>query len=304
MFFDHNKPFRHSKGLIMTVIPLIRLMRPHQWIKNFFVLAPLFFTPSALNSQSVLMAVAGFLCFCLISSSIYIVNDYADVEKDRLHPTKKFRPLAAGLIGNKQALSLATILVITSVFCGLILNSQFAIIMIMYGLLNVGYSFSFKHIPIIDVFCIALGFVFRVEAGSCLINITPSVWILLCTGLLALFLGLSKRRDDVVHGLDDTHRKALQGYNLQFIDQAIGVSLTSVIICYIMYTTDSQVMARLGTDQLYTTIPFVMIGVFRYLQIVFVDQNSGSPTKIVLKDRMIQACVVAWAVLFAVLIYV
>ncbi|MGQ9368827.1 decaprenyl-phosphate phosphoribosyltransferase [Azospirillum sp. ST 5-10] len=285
------------------VLALARLMRPHQWIKNGFVLAPLFFTPSAVSTGSVVRAVLAALCFCLVASAVYIVNDYVDREADRSHPTKRLRPIAAGLVSPALAFAAMAALLAAGLGGAFLLAPAFMAFAAAYLMLNLGYSLRLKHVAILDVLIIAVGFVMRVEAGAVVVAITPSVWILVCTFLLALFLALAKRRDDLVRDLGASHRKALDGYNKPFLDTAFTVVVAALVVSYIIYTTDDDVVLRMETSRLYLTIPFVVAGVFRYLQLTLVEERSGSPTRIAVSDPFMVATILGWIATFAALIY-
>ncbi|HEX6977883.1 MAG TPA: decaprenyl-phosphate phosphoribosyltransferase [Alphaproteobacteria bacterium] len=283
---------------------LLRLMRPRQWVKNAFVGAPLFFTPPAWAPQPVAAVILTVLVFCLLSSAVYVINDYADREADRLHPVKCKRPIAAGEVAPGTALVLGGLLVAAAAAVALTLLpwavTQFAV---LYLALNLLYSFWLKHISLLDVLIVSAGFVLRVDAGAAAIDVDPTVWIVVCTGLLALFLALAKRRDDVAKVMSHDHRPSLAGYNLRFIDTALAMILGALLVSYLIYTTDSAVIARYGTDRLYLTAPFVIAGVLRYLQITLVEQRSGSPTDIALTDRFLIIAVLGWIIVFGALIY-
>ena len=279
------------------------LMRMHQWVKNVFVLAPLFFTPDAGAFSSVATVFAGFLCFCALSSAVYICNDYADREADRLHPEKRHRPLAAGSLSTAEAFSLASLLGALGLAGAYALSLPFFVIAVGYCALNLAYSFVLKHVSILDIIVITVGYILRIEAGSALIDVRPSVWMVICTGFLALFLALAKRRDDLVKTVETDHRRSLDGYNRQFVDSSLMVIVGALIVSYAIWTTDALAMERLGSESLYLTIPFVLAGVLRYLQIVMVEERSGSPTRIVLGDRFIILAVLGWLLTFGLLIY-
>lgn len=283
---------------------ILRLMRPRQWVKNAFIGAPLFFTPSVWAPQSIVAVILTVLVFCLLSSAVYVVNDYADREADRLHPVKRKRPIAAGEILPGVALAFGGLLVAATAAVALMLLpwavTQFAV---LYFALNLLYSFWLKHISLLDVLIVSAGFVLRVDAGAAAIAVDPTVWIVVCTGLLALFLALAKRRDDVVKSMSHDHRRSLAGYNLRFIDTALAMTLGALLVSYLIYTTDSAVIDRYGTDRLYLTAPFVIAGVLRYLQITLVEERSGSPTDIALTDRFLIIAVLGWIVVFGALIY-
>jgi decaprenyl-phosphate phosphoribosyltransferase len=287
-----------------TPAALFRLVRPRQWVKNAFVAAPLFFTPAAWAKPQVLSAVLAIVVFCLLSSAVYVINDYADREADRLHPDKKTRPIASGEISPAFALAVAGLLVIiASVLAVRFLPKGAVTIAALYLAINLLYSFWLKHVALLDVLMVATGFVLRVDAGAAAIHIEPTVWIVVCTGLLALFLALAKRRDDLAKQLAEEHRPSLAGYNRRFIDQALSMVLGALLVSYLIYTTDQSVIARYGTDKLYLTAPFVIAGVLRYLQITLVEERSGSPTDIALTDRFLIATVLGWVAVFGLVIY-
>jgi decaprenyl-phosphate phosphoribosyltransferase len=279
------------------------MLRPRQWTKNAFVMAPLFFTPPALSLRNVELVAAGIVSFCALASAIYILNDYFDREADRKHPEKRFRPLAAGTISVGVAFTLFAILLTGGFAIALLTSYDFTWIAIGYVALNLAYSFGLKNVAILDVLIIALGFTLRVQAGAVLIDIAPSAWIVITTGLLALFLALAKRRDDISRNLGNDHRKSLSGYTLPFLDVAATVMLGALLVAYMIYTTDADVMKELNTDKIYYTTPFVVAGILRYLQIALVENGSGSPTDVVLSDRFLITTIVGWAITFGILIH-
>jgi 4-hydroxybenzoate polyprenyltransferase len=292
------------RAITVPALPaLLELLRPQQWIKNAFVGAPLFFTPAALSWHSVHQVGAGIASFCALASAVYILNDAIDRDADRLHPTKRNRPLASGRVGLGVALATLAVLVVYGLGLAATLSRDFALIGGGYFLLNVGYSLGLKRVSILDVMLISLGFVLRVEAGAALIDVTPSAWILISTGLLALFLALAKRRDDLVRDLGGEHRRSLDGYSKPFLDMAVSITLGALLVAYLIYTTDAAAMARLGTDKLFYTAPFVVAGILRYLQIMLVEQRSGSPTALVTSDRFLIGAIVGWVTTFGLLIY-
>jgi 4-hydroxybenzoate polyprenyltransferase len=286
-----------------AVPPVIVLLRPHQWVKNVFVAAPLFFTPAALNLHSITMVLLGILAFCALASAVYVLNDYMDREADRLHPRKRLRPLAAGSVPIPVALALMAVLIVGGLALAYVLAPRFAGIALVYLFVNALYSLKLKDVSIVDVILVALGFVLRVYGGAELIHVLPSVWIIVCTGLLALFMALAKRRDDLVKELDTSHRTALKGYTKPFIDTAITTTLGALLVSYLIYTTDPVVMGRIGSQHLYLTTPFVIAGVLRYLQITVVEERSGSPTALALTDKFLVLTVLGWLATFGVLIY-
>ena len=284
--------------------PILSLLRPHQWIKNAFVAAPLFFTPKAISWPSIIHVVLGVVCFSAMASAVYVLNDWRDREADRIHPDKRLRPLAAGTVTMAAAAVLALGLALGSATIALIyLPLGFLVVLALYAAQNLAYSFWLKQFAILDVLSIAIGFVLRIYAGGELIGVTPTVWIVACTLLLALFLAFAKRRDDLVLEVADEHRVSLTGYNLPFIDASLAIVLAALVVSYLLYTTQPENMARLGSDKLFLTAPFVIAGVLRYLQVTLVEHRSGSPTRLALSDRFLLVTILGWLATFAWLIY-
>lgn len=266
---------------------------------------PLFFVGQIVNIELLLNAIIAFVSFSVSASAIYILNDYQDIEEDRQHPKKQFRPLASGVISKKSAVILMAVLFIVGVSLMGILSKQAFGILCAYITLNIGYSFYLKHIAILDVSIIAIGFVLRLFVGSTVTEIPLSMWIVIMTFLLALFMALAKRRDDVLLFLDTGKkmRRVIDGYNLQLIDGSMMIMASVVIVAYILYATSPEVLQRMQSEYLYLTALFVILGIMRYLQIAFVENNSGSPTRIVLKDKFMQITILAWMLSFVWIIY-
>jgi decaprenyl-phosphate phosphoribosyltransferase len=285
-------------------LALWRLARPRQWIKNGFVVAPLFFTPEAVNAHNLAGVAAAAAAFCLLASALYVFNDWCDRAADREHPSKRTRPLASGEISAGLGLAWAACLLVAGAALAMILLPAAAVrLAALYVLMTALYSLWLKHIAILDVLIVAAGFVLRVEVGGAAVGIALTVWIVVCTFLLALFLAIAKRRDDLVKAMSDTHRPALTGYNLPFVDTALGVVLAALLVSYLIYTTDVGVIRKFGTDKLYLTAPFVVAGVLRYLQIALVEKQSGSPTDLALSDRFLIATMIGRLAVFAGLLY-
>ena len=280
-------------------------IRVHQYVKNLFIFLPLFFAAQITEFELLANAAVAFVAFCLTASAIYTFNDYRDINEDREHPKKKKRPLASGAISKSQAIVLMVLLFITGFALMASLSLEAVWILSAYMILNVAYSMKLKHVAILDVAIIAAGFVLRLFIGSAVTGIPLSMWIVVITFLLALFLALAKRRDDVLI-FEDTGqktRKVIDGYNLQFLDIAMAIMASVVIVAYTIYTTSAEVVARVHSEYLYLTSLFVILGIMRYLQLSFVFEDSGSPTKIALKDRFMQLTLLGWALTFAVILY-
>lgn len=279
-----------SDGLV-----LLKALRPAQWLKNGVVPAAYFFAlwdPSQAQHvrgfAPVLQVAAAVICFCALSSGVYLINDLRDIEADRLHPIKKLRPLASGALKKGSALILAATLLIAALAGSLVLPWAYTAVLVAYLLLQILYTFALKRIAYVDVFIIAIGFVMRASAGALALSVRLSPWLLLCTFLLALFLALCKRRHEKVLFADqgETHRAALSGYNLQLLDSQIGITATATLVCYSIYTLSPETVARFGTSGLGLTIPFVIFGIFRYLDLVYNSQDGGRPERVLLSDRV------------------
>ncbi len=291
--------------MLLTIKNILMFMRPHHYIKNLFIFLPLFFALKITNAELLLNAFWGFTAFSAAASAIYIFNDYQDIEEDRQHPEKKTRPLASGDITKSQAIIIMTVLLLTGVVLMSSLSWKAMGILIAYVIMNIAYSFYLKHIAILDVTILSVVFVLRLFVGSVVTGIALSTWIVIMTFLLALFMALAKRRDDVLIYLDTGKkmRKVIDGYNLQFLDTSMSIMASVVIVAYTIYTTSPEVMARLHSQYLYLTALFVILGILRYLQIAFVHEDSGSPTRIVLKDRFMQLTLLGWVLTFTWILY-
>ena len=291
---------------------ILRLMRIEQWTKNAFVFLPLFFDRHLLEWSYWQPSLIAFFAFSFAASGIYCFNDIYDVEAYRQHPKKCKRPIASGAISIAQGYVITALCWLVS--AGLLLTeiivlgnqTMLWVIILTYVVMNLAYSTKLKQVPILDVFIIAIGFVLRVFAGGVNANIYISTWIVLMTFLLALFLAFAKRRDDVVEweATGTSRRKGINKYNTAFMNQAMTIVATLTMVCYIMYTISDSVIERIGNQYLYITSIFVLAGIIRYLQIAIVDVKSGSPTKILLKDRFIQLCIAGWLIAFAIILYV
>jgi 4-hydroxybenzoate polyprenyltransferase len=281
------------------------LFRVHQYVKNIFVLAPLFFVGEMGDLDKLQLALLAFLGFCFASSAVYILNDYLDVEEDRKHPVKRYRPLASGDISKRIAVVLMLLLWPMALLVAWVSSASVLWIVSCYMILNVLYSVKLKHIALIDVSIIATGFVLRLFAGAYAAQVELSAWIVMMTFLLALFMAFAKRRDDLViyERTGKKMRKAVEGYNTRFLDVAIAIMASVIIVSYIGYTMSVGGKGVTPFNSLYLTTIFVVFGVLRYLQLTLVYEDSGSPTKILLKDRMTQFIVSAWIITFLVTIY-
>lgn len=292
-------------GLLPYVRQLINLLRPRHWVKNLFIFIPLFFAGKLFDFTSLIHLTKGFIAFSLVASGVYILNDYRDIQKDRLHPEKRNRPLASGAVGTSAAFILMFVCIVGGFLAAWFIRDKFFVILALYFILNVAYSFGLKNISILDILIIAAGFVFRIKAGGAIVFIGISQWLMIMVFLLALFIALAKRRDDILIGerSGKEMRKAMAGYNMEFLNISLAIVTTIIIVAYLMYTISSEVIHRLGTYRLYYTGIFVLAGLMRYLQLVYINQDTGSPIKILYKDHFIQICIVLWVLSFYALIY-
>ena len=284
----------------------IQLIRPQQWLKNFFIFAPLFFSGNLLDLDKLCYCAVAFLAFSLNASSIYIINDYRDIENDKLHPSKKLRPLAAGTVSKGTAIGMFCFLAIASFVLAFGANTNLGIVIGIYFVMNMLYSFGLKKISLVDIFIIAIGFVLRVTAGGVVTGIEISHWLYIMTFLIALFIAFAKRRDDVLLQMEtgEKMRKSVSGYNLEFISSAISILCGILVVSYLLYITSPEITLRFQNRHAYISTLFVIMGILRYLQITLVEKNSGSPTKVMMKDAFLQFIVIAWMLFFGVIIYI
>ena len=284
---------------------LIKLARPGHWIKNSVVLAALFFAGVANNFQSVMLALAAAGVFCLLSSAIYTLNDIVDREQDKNHPLKKSRPLASGEISVVSASIFLLVLAILGFLGAWVIGHYLLMISALFFTLNVLYSIRLKHIVILDVMAIALGFVLRAYAGAAAIDVPASKWMLINTLFLALFLGFGKRRHEIVYLEENasSHRKILSKYSPYLLDQLIGVVTATVVVIYLLYTISSEVSEKLNTELLYLTVPFVVYGIFRYLYLIHKEDEGGSPTRVLISDKPLMINIILWLITVITILY-
>jgi 4-hydroxybenzoate polyprenyltransferase len=297
------KPWIPRRGI---AINLLVSLRPHQWSKNLLVFAGLVFSRRLFDLDALFETLAAFAIFCALSGVVYLTNDVLDRDTDRNHPLKSRRPIAAGLISVPLAVGSAIVLVVASLGGAVALGWQFALVATAYVVLNTLYSVFLKHLVILDVLTIAVGFVLRAAAGAIAINVAISHWLFVCTILLALFISLAKRRHELVLLADGamTHRPILGEYSPYLLDQMIGIAAGASLIAYILYTISPENTEKFGTPWLDLTIPFPLYGIFRYLYLVHRRDGGGSPADMLLSDFPLLACVVCWAVAVVIIIYV
>lgn len=294
---------------VSSGINILKLIRPYQWIKNSFVFLPMFFSGGMLDSYYWIQSIWAYFAFSLIASAVYCINDIMDAESDRKHPLKCRRPIASYAISAKLAV-LVTVVLLTLCYIIVLIRFKQSLllslgIITLYFVLNIAYSLKFKLYAIIDVFIISIGFVLRLALGGAVCNIWLSPWIVCLTFLLALFLAFGKRRDDVlIHEKSGiVTRNNILRYNLEFLNQTLGILASITMVCYIIYSVSPDVELRLKSKYIYVTSVFVLAGILRYLQIIIVEKKSCSPTKVLIKDRFIQLCILLWISVFSIILY-
>jgi 4-hydroxybenzoate polyprenyltransferase len=284
---------------------LLVSLRPHQWTKNLFVFFGLIFGQRLLDVPAVLAACTAFAVFCGLSGAVYLVNDVRDRDADRVHPIKSRRPIAAGDLNPAAAVAFAALIGGGALAVAFGLSIPFALVALAYVSLNLLYSAWFKHLVILDVMTLAMGFVLRAYGGAVAVQVPVSHWLLLLTLLLALFLGLSKRRAELVSlaAAATGHRRSLAEYSPYLLDQMIGVVTASTLLAYALYTIDAETVAKFGTDRLLWTVPFPLYGIFRYLYLVHQREGGGNPAELLLTDGPLLACVALWGLAVIAILY-
>ncbi len=284
---------------------IIRLLRIKQWVKNLFLFVPTFFAGNIFNVGELTQLLAGAAAFSLAASGIYIMNDYKDRHVDRLHPRKRLRPIASGEVNEKAALVLMVFLLVGSLVWSILINVYFFYFLLTYVLLNIGYSLGLKNVAILDLFIVAFGFLLRIYSGGVIVDVPITDWLAVMILLLSLFLVTAKRRDDLIIRSETGEfvRKASRSYNLEFINSCLTLLSAVIIVAYIMYTVSNEVVERFRSSHLFMTTIFVIAGIMRYLQITFVEQDSGNPTSILYKDKFILITIAGWILSFYLIIY-
>lgn len=290
-----------AQPLLHKQLPLLlfRQLRPKQWTKNLLVFAAPLFSFESITPASLAGSLAGFLLLCLVSGCVYIVNDYVDREADRNHPVKRFRPMASGELHPQMALIIGVLLILGSFALSYLMNPLFTLLLAVYFGMNVAYSLHLKHVVIIDIMIIAAGFVLRAIAGGLVIHVPFTPWFLLCTMLLSLFLAIGKRRHELFLLSEDkaSHRKVLEHYSYELLDQFSGIVTTATIISYSLFTFTSG-----RTIHLMWTIPLVIYGMFRYLYLIHIEKKGGAPDKVLFEDRHILITVVLYVISVTVIL--
>ncbi|MBF0252768.1 MAG: decaprenyl-phosphate phosphoribosyltransferase [Candidatus Omnitrophica bacterium] len=289
----------------MIVTEIIKMLRPKQWTKNFFVLMPLVFGGGLVDPTKIILSIKGFILFSIAASSVYIFNDILDKNSDAVHPTKRSRPLAKGTVSIKTAYILAALLAVISLAASSIYDIRFFACIIFYLMLNISYTLFLKKKVILDIMSIAAGFEARIWAGSLIIGITPSIWLQLCVFILSVFLGAVKRRHEIIEHPENavSQRAVLSEYSTSFLDQLISISATLSIVFYGLYAVSSSIQERLGSSNMLYTVPLVIYGIYRFLFLAPVKELGGDPSEILLKDRSLMICILVWIVVSAVLLY-
>lgn len=283
----------------------IKLLRVNNYIKNFYIFMPAFFSGMLLTDDVAPNSAMAFLLFSLMASAIYIINDLQDIAEDRKHPTKRNRPIASGAISAKMALSIAVILALFSLATAWFFRVDLFYVLLAYLLLNLAYSYRLKHIAILDISIVSLGFILRIEAGHSVTGILISKWLMMMVFLLSMFQAMAKRLDDISVAAEQgvISRKSIDGYNADFLKIALSIFSAVLVVCYIIYITQPISVERLGANSYFTVFP-VLLGVLRYLQLLYVHKRNYNPVKIILKDHFLQLVVLAWVGSFAFLLYV
>ena len=280
-------------------------MRPRQWVKNTFLFSGLVFSKNLFQAELLMKVNMGFILFCLAASSIYIFNDIQDRQNDSKHPEKGRRPIALGNLPVTQAYFVSVLLGGIALVFASVLDLTFFALLVTYILLNLSYSLKLKQVVILDIMCIAFGFVLRILAGTTLAGIIPSDWLIVCTMTISLFLGFSKRRNELVFMVNhtDNQRKVLADYSIPFLDQMIAMVTACTVMSYILYTVSSETVARFGTRNLIFTIPFVLFGIFRYLYLIYHKRIIEEPTDLILMDFSSLFNILLWLGTIILIIY-
>jgi 4-hydroxybenzoate polyprenyltransferase len=296
---------KRTEGPFFSLTGFISSLRPKQWIKNGALFAPLLFSQNLFNKPLFFKSLEAFFLFCLLTGSVYIINDLKDLKEDRLHPVKRHRPLASGKLRPSVGVILAALLLLISLGRGWIISLPFLKVMIAYLLLQIIYTFSLKHQVILDIFSIAAGFVLRVVAGGLVIGVQLSPWLFICTSLLSLFLAMAKRRHELIFLKDEAlnHRQILKDYSPYLLDQMMGVVTATTVMSYALYAISEETVSKFHTTHLIYTWPFVLYGIFRYLYLVHQKVEGGRPEEVLLTDRPLLLTVVGWTIAVFLVLY-
>jgi len=280
------------------LIDYFKLLRPQQWIKNVFIFAGLIFSRQFYYAESIITSIFAFLIFSLLSSGVYVINDILDYEEDKIHPVKSKRPIAAGRIKKENAWIISALLIFAAYVLAFFISNSFFYTCLVYSCMMVLYSLKVKHLVILDVLFVAIGYVLRAIAGAVAINVEISSWLLLCTLLLALFIVVSKRRTEIVLLGEEAvkHRKILFHYSIDMLNQMIAIVTSACIVSYCLYTLAPETVSKFHTRDLIFTVPFVIYGIFRYLFLTYKKQKADIPEKLLIKDLPLQICIISWVI--------
>lgn len=291
---------------MQALIGLLRIMRPKQWTKNGLIYAGLVFDGQLFNRQSFAIVTISFVLLCLAASTIYVVNDLVDIERDRQHPRKKNRPLPSGQLPVPLAVAAAIFLPVFAVAAAALYNPRYALVLILYIALHILYSFWIKHVVLLDILTITAGYVLRVAAGVLVIQVDRfSPWLYTCTALLALFLAIGKRRQELLMLGDNANnvRPIFKQYNLPLLDDMLRMVMTSILMAYILYTIEAPSLLLAGNNLALITVPFVMYGLFRYLYLIHVKGEGSAPDEVLFRDRPLLATIILWGLTFVFILY-
>ena len=289
-----------------TGLEILRTMRPHQWVKNLFVLSPLIFGMQLTDLRKVALGFVAAALFSVLSGAVYLLNDIIDRDKDALHPLKRLRPIPASRLPVRTAIVALVLLVVVSLVGSFFLDERLVFVSGGYLTLNILYSFLLKHVVFVDLVCIAAGFILRILAGSVAVGVEVSVWLVLCTFLLAIFLGLGKRKHELVVWGDEAaaRRRVLSRYRLPHLNMALGVTTAVTTLAYLLYTTSERTVDYFGTHNLVLTVPFIVYGLVRFMQILESHRDEDSPTDYMLRDIPLMASIALWAATVVAIIYI
>lgn len=291
-----------KQGMVRLILTA---MRPHQWVKNLFIFAPLLFGRKLADLTAIGNSLLAFSVFCLLASALYIFNDWIDAEEDRSHPEKCDRPISSGLLPVPLALFAAVILAVTAFGLTSIIGLNFFLISALYVILTLSYCLALKRMIVLDAMTISTGFVIRIVGGAIAISVMPSHWLIMCAFLLALFLTFTKRRQELLTLSNHAgeHRKVLEEYSVEYLGQVNNILIGASIVCYALYTVAPETLAKFNTDGLIYGTGFVIYGMFRYMILIQKPSNGGNPSKMLLQDRPLQLTVIGWVIYNAIMIY-
>lgn len=302
--FSSTKPAIEieKKGLLLL---LWTAMRPHQWVKNLFIFAPLLFGRKLTDTSAIGNSLLAFAVFCLLASALYIFNDWIDAEEDRTHPEKRNRPISSGLLPVPIALFASAILAIAAFSLSAVIGLNFFLISALYVILTLSYCLALKRMIVLDAMTISAGFVIRIVGGAIAINVVPSHWLIVCAFLLALFLTFTKRRQELLTLSNHAgeHRKVLEEYSINYLGQVNNILIGASIVCYALYTVAPETINRFNTDALIYGTVFVIYGMLRYMLLIEKPSNGGNPSKMLLQDKPLLLTVAGWTIYNAVMIY-